>query len=65
VLLNSIQEAAVVKREVTKLDVIRKHGRLVIRHWIFWQSHDVWGLSEPVADIILCLCLLNKLWWYL
>ena len=40
VLLNLIQKAAVVpsKREVTKLDLIREHGRLAIRHWIFRQS---------------------------
>jgi len=31
-----------------KLDLIRKHGKLVIRHWIFWKSPDAGGLSEPV-----------------
>jgi len=34
-----------------KLDLITKYCQLVIRHWIFWQCLDIWGLLEPVQMI--------------
>jgi hypothetical protein len=35
VFLCAFQRLIYLKREVIKLDLIRKHGQLVIRYWIF------------------------------